>query len=77
MNATQLKQVRTVLAPMAGYTDAAFRLLCSQYGCDLTVTEMVSSKALVMGNSNTLRLLKVFDGSAPCFVQIFGHEPGR
>lgn len=75
MNATQLKQMRTVLAPMAGYTDAAFRLLCSQYGCDLTVTEMVSSKALVMGNSNTLRLLKVFDGSAPCFVQIFGHEP--
>ena len=75
MNRQQLKDVRTVLAPMAGYTDGAFRLLCSEYGCDLTVTEMVSSKALVMGNTNTLRLLKVFQGSAPTFVQIFGHEP--
>ena len=65
---------KTVLAPMAGYTDAAFRTICRGFGAALTVTEMVSSKALVMNNSLTEMLLKRFD-DAPCFVQIFGHEP--
>lgn len=65
---------KTVLAPMAGYTDAAFRTICRGFGAALTVTEMVSSKALVMNNSLTETLLKRFD-DAPCFVQIFGHEP--
>lgn len=65
---------KTVLAPMAGYTDAAFRTICRGFGAALTVTEMVSSKALVMNNSLTETLLKRFE-DAPCFVQIFGHEP--
>lgn len=66
---------RTILAPMAGYTDAAFRTICHSFGAGLTVTEMVSSKALVMNNSLTKTLLKRFEGDSPCFVQIFGHEP--
>ena len=35
------------LAPMAGVTDLAFRTVCADLGADLTVTEMVSSRALV------------------------------
>ena len=35
----------TILAPMAGYTDAPFRSFCADYGAGLTVTEMVSAKA--------------------------------
>lgn len=35
-----------VLAPMAGVTDKAMRLICRRYGCGLEVTEMVSAKAL-------------------------------
>lgn len=66
---------RTVLAPMSGYTDPAFRSICRTYGVGLTVTEMVSSKAIVMNNQLTRTLLKRFDNDAPCFVQIFGHEP--
>lgn len=66
---------RTVLAPMAGYTDPAFRKICHGYGVGLTVTEMVSSKAVTMNNQLTKTLLKQFEGDKPCFVQIFGHEP--
>lgn len=66
---------KTILAPMAGYTDPAFRTICHDYGAGLTVTEMVSAKAIEMNNSLTKTLLKKFDGDQPCFVQIFGHEP--
>lgn len=65
---------KTVLAPMAGYTDFAFRAICHDYGADLTVTEMVSSKALVMGNQLSRRMLHR-EGDGPAFCQIFGHEP--
>lgn len=66
---------KTILAPMAGYTDPAFRTICHGFGVGLTVTEMVSSKAITMNNQLTKTLLKTFDGDTPCFVQIFGHEP--
>ena len=63
-----------VLAPLAGYTDAGFRRLAKKYGCDMTVTEMVSAKALTMGNSNTQSLLFFDEDGLKC-VQFFGHEP--
>ncbi len=66
---------RTILAPMAGYTDVAFRSICRDYGASLTVTEMVSSKALVMGNKNALPLLAREPNDNSTVVQIFGHEP--
>ncbi len=66
---------KTILAPMAGYTDFAFRSICQDYGVGLTVTEMVSAKAMVMGNQQTRSLLFREDNDNPCFCQIFGHEP--
>lgn len=66
---------RTILAPMAGYTDYAYRSICRQYGVGLTVTEMVSSKALIMGNDLSKRMLYREPNDAPSFCQIFGHEP--
>ena len=45
------------LAPLAGYTDFAFRGICSSYGAGLTFTEMVSAKGLVYGNKGTKELL--------------------
>ncbi|MCM1289821.1 MAG: tRNA-dihydrouridine synthase family protein [Corallococcus sp.] len=66
---------RTILAPMAGYTDAAFRSICRDYGVGLTVTEMVSSKAIVMNNALTKTLLAQLPSDKPSFAQIFGHEP--
>ena len=63
-----------ILSPLAGYTDAGFRRLAKKYGCDMTVTEMVSAKALTMGNTNTQSLL-FFDEEGLKCVQFFGHEP--
>ena len=66
---------RTILAPMAGYTDYAFRSICRNYGVDLTVTEMVSSKALTMDNELSKKMLYREPNDTPSFCQIFGHEP--
>lgn len=66
---------RTMLAPMAGYTDFAFREICHGYGVGLTVTEMVSSKALVMNSELSRKMLFRLSGDYPAFCQIFGHEP--
>lgn len=67
--------VNTILAPMAGYTDFAFRDICHDYGVGLTVTEMISSKALVMNSELSRKMLYRLQGDSPAFCQIFGHEP--
>ena len=64
-----------ILAPMAGFTDLAFRSLCSGFGAGLTVTEMVSAKALSYKNKKTEELLFTLENENPKAVQIFGHEP--
>ena len=64
-----------LLAPMAGVTDAAFRLICRELGADLTCTEMVSAKALFFRNKNTAALLHTEAGERPAAVQLFGTEP--
>ena len=66
---------KLILAPMAGYTDAAFRGLCSKYGADITVTEMVSAKSLIHKNSKTLNLLKKSKYENIVGVQLFGSNP--
>ncbi len=63
-----------ILAPMAGITDLPFRLLCHEYGCDLSYTEMISAKGLLYNNKNTTDLLKTFPGEKAT-VQLFGSDP--
>ena len=63
-----------ILAPMAGVTDWAYRTTAAQYGADITVTEMVSSRALCYGDKKTVQLLKKNEGSI-CGLQIFGNDP--
>ena len=65
-----------VLAPMAGVTDLAFRLICRELGAGLTVTEMVSAKALCYQDKKSRGLLKLSDGEHPASAQIFGSDPG-
>ena len=62
------------LAPMAGVTDWAFRTICARLGADVTVTEMVSSRALVYQDQKSARLLRKNEGSI-CGAQIFGNDP--
>ena len=66
---------RLTLAPMAGVTDFAFRRVCRELGAALTVTEMVSARALVYKDEKTKSLLFIPPEEHPCAVQIFGHEP--
>lgn len=65
------------LAPMAGFTDASFRLLCRQMGAEITVTEMVSAAALHYRDRKTARLARLSKGEALAGVQLFGHDPGQ
>lgn len=62
------------LAPMAGVTDWAFRTICAQLGAGVTVTEMVSSRALVYKDQKSAKLLRKNEGSL-CGAQIFGNDP--
>ncbi len=62
------------LGPMAGVTDWAFRTVCAELGANLTVTEMVSSRALVYKDKKSAALLRKNAGSI-CGAQIFGNDP--
>ena len=64
-----------VLAPMAGVTDLAFRLICRELGAGLTVPEMVSAKALCYQDKKSRGLLKLSPGEHPASAQIFGSDP--
>jgi len=63
------------LAPLAGYSDLPFRLLCREYGAACAVTEMVSAKGLVYYSPGTKELLATCPADAPLVVQLFGCEP--
>lgn len=65
---------RLALAPMAGVTGAAYRQICSEQGAGLTVTELVSAKALCYQDKKSRQLLQPFPGEAPFAAQIFGSD---
>ena len=63
------------LAPMADYTNAAFRMLCKEYGAALVYTELISAKALCMKSKKTEKMLFVSEKEKPVFLQLFGNNP--
>ena len=63
-----------ILGPMAGVTDWAFREICADLGADITVTEMVSSRALVYKDKKSAALLRR-NNNCVCGAQIFGNDP--
>jgi tRNA-dihydrouridine synthase B len=66
---------RVCLAPMAGYSDAPFRLVCGELGADFTFTGLVSADGLARGVQKSEALLKRLDGEGPLGVQLFGANP--
>lgn len=64
-----------ILAPMAGITSHAFRLLCSRHGAGLVVTELLSSHAIHYKNKKTFGMFDWTDDERPVSVQLFGGEP--
>lgn len=63
------------LAPLAGYSDLPFRLLCRELGARVCETEMVSAKGLLYRSPGTDSLLRTVPADAPLAVQLFGSEP--
>ena len=66
--------MKYVLAPLAGFTDAPFRLMAREGGADLTYTEMVSAAGLAHGSSPTRHLMEVLPGEGPVACQLFGSK---
>lgn len=68
-------QRTAALAPMAGVTDQAFRVICKEFGAAYMVTEMASAKAMTMGDKKTPHLLELEASEHPVAIQLFGEEP--
>ena len=65
---------RVVLAPMAGITNEAYRLVCKKYNAGLVYAEMVSATGLEYSNNKTIEMLKVNEAEKPLSMQIFGYD---
>lgn len=75
MNIGNVKIGASVLAPMAGVTDLAFRIICKEMGAGLVVTEMVSAKGLYYNDKKTRFLTEIKEVERPVALQIFGSDP--
>lgn len=67
--------VPVVLAPMAGITNTAFRRLCREFGVGLYVSEMITSRALVERNKETMRLITHHESETTRSIQLYGVDP--
>jgi nifR3 family TIM-barrel protein len=64
-----------VLAPMAGITNSPFRRLCRDYGGGLYVSEMITTRALVERDPETMRLIEFAPDETPRSLQLYGVDP--
>lgn len=68
-------QPLVVLAPLAGYTDLPFRSVVKKFGADITISEMISSNALVYKSEKTRKMIEKAPSEDPYIVQIAGNKP--
>ena len=64
------------LAPLAGFTDLPFRSVVKKFGVDLTISEMISSNALMHQSAKTYRMLEKSPIENPYSIQIAGSDLG-
>jgi len=72
---SKIKKPILALAPMAGYTDSAFRLICLENGADIVYTEMTSVEAIWRKNKKTLKMLELLPKEKNVILQLFGNKP--
>lgn len=65
---------RLILAPMCGITHKAFRKICKEQGAGLVINQMVSARALVMGDKKSRNMLTYDEGERPVAMQVFGNN---
>ena len=63
-----------ILAPLAGITNLAFRILCKKYGAGLVCSEMISSEAMIRDNQNTKMIMQTAKEEKPVSMQLFGFD---
>lgn len=63
------------LAPMAGFSDRAMRLLCHKWGAEYSVSEMISATAVTFGDKKTASLARIEKDEGPVGLQLFGSVP--
>ena len=71
---TELNNKEIMLAPLAGVTDVAFRIICEKLGADKTFTEMVSVNALRYNNKQTDEIMYISDMEKRANIQLFGRD---
>jgi len=70
-----LPEIPLYLAPLAGYTDQAFRMLCKDWGVDYLVSEMVSADGLIRDSRKTIDFIRFSNYERPFVIQLFGSQP--
>jgi nifR3 family TIM-barrel protein len=69
---------RYFLSPLAGYTNHPFRVAVRELGgVGLATTELVSTRALLLGSAKTSEYIETSDQDKPLAVQIFGADAGE
>ena len=63
---------QVVVAPMAGVTNSAFRVICKRFGAGYVVCEMISDRGIMYHNQRTLNMIDVDTEEHPMGIQIFG-----
>ena len=64
-----------ILAPMAGFTDLPFRLMCSKMGAGMVCMEMISAMAITYRNQKTFEMLQIHPDESTVSLQLFGSDP--
>lgn len=70
-----MQQHTFALAPLAGYSDLPFRLICRENGAAFCYSEMISCHGLVFAQKNTLELMQSITNERPVGIQLFGSDP--
>ncbi|QWB99983.1 tRNA dihydrouridine synthase DusB [Mycoplasmatota bacterium] len=65
---------QVIVAPMAGVTNLAYRIILKDFGASLIYTEMISDKGLMYDNKKTHDMVEVIDENKPISLQLFGSE---
>jgi nifR3 family TIM-barrel protein len=65
---------KVIVAPMAGVTNLAYRIILKEFGAGLIYTEMISDKGLLYENKKTHEMIEVLDENKPIALQLFGSE---
>ncbi len=66
---------KLVLAPMAGFTDSVFRIICKRFGAAMVFTDLISARAITYKNKKTFEMMEFSEEERPIGIQLCGSDP--